>query len=248
MTIIAIENQKGGVAKTTSAVNMAHGAALRGYKTLLIDLDSQGNVADSLKLPEGDDLYNWLIQDEKSFQHYVIESGRARLDVIRSEKKTTKLKKILSGEDFSEKVLASALMDYQDDYDLVFFDTSPSVDVLHVAALMAADLLVIPTKLDQFAIKGVMEVIRSLNAVRNGTNCHCQLAGIIPTFHDLVTTESHKQLANLVENYEQLVWPPIAQDNTCRVANRKGTTLWEMPGVPKARTGYAECLDRLLKK
>ncbi len=246
--IITIANQKGGVAKTTTAVNMAHGAAIRGYTTLLIDLDSQGNVADSLGLPEGADLYHWLIQDEKDYMHYLVESGRSRLSVIRSDKHTAALKEVLAGRSFREQVLASALKDYSHEFDLVFLDCPPSVDLLHTAALVAADLLIAPTKLDQFAIKGVMEVIRSLDAVRQGTNCRCQLAGIIPTFHDLVTTESHKQLANLVENYEDLVWPVIAQDNTCRVANRKGKTLWEMPGVPKARTGYSDCLDRLLKR
>lgn len=248
MTIITVANQKGGVAKTTTAVNMAHGAALRGYHTLLIDLDSQGNVADSLKLPEGADLYNWLIQFDKSFTHYMVESGRSRLSVIRSDKHTAALKEVLAGRAFRERILANALKDYEHEFDLVFLDCPPSVDLLHTAALVAADMLIVPTKLDQFAIKGVMEVIRSLDAVKQGTNCHCQLEAIIPTFYDKVTNESHKQLKNLVENYEALVWSPVSLDNTCRVANRQGKTLWEMPGVPKARTGYAECIDRLLKR
>ncbi len=247
MSIITFANQKGGVAKTTSAVNVAHGAALRGYKTLLIDLDSQGNVADSLGLPEGSDLYRWLVDDEEYFQNCSMPSGRDRLDVIRSSKKTEKLKEILSSRNFRERILSIGLTDYEEIYDLVIFDCPPSVDIFQVAALVASDYLVVPTKLDQFAVKGVIEIIRSLDAVMRGTECHCKLAGILPTFFDRVTTESHQQLENLVAEYGNLVWPPIPVDNTCRVANRKGKTLFEMQTPSKAGLAYAEIIDRIVR-
>lgn len=243
MTIITVANQKGGVGKTTTAVTLAHGAAIRGDRVLLIDLDTQGNVADSLGLEDGSDLYEWLILGKKIDQ--VAINARERLDVIRSNKTTAQLKVSLSGMDFREMVLANALEFY--DHDLVIIDCPPSVDILHTAALVAADLLVIPTKLDQFAIKGVIEMLRSLDSVKRATRSTCRVAGIIPTFYDKVTKESQGQLENLAASYGSWVWPPVAQDTSCRTANRLGKTLWEMDGYPRARIGYSECLEKLLK-
>lgn len=244
MAIITVANQKGGVGKTTTAVNLAHGAAMRGLSVLIVDLDTQGNVADALGLEDGSELYSWLINGKGIAQVKV--EGRKNVDVIRSNKTTAQLKVALAGMDFREMVLWNAL-NTSHDYDLVILDCPPSVDTLHTAALVAADLLIIPTKLDQFAIKGVIEMLRSLDSVQRATRSKCKLAGIIPTFYDKVTNESQAQLENLAGSYGSFVWPPVAQDTSCRVANRVGKTLWELEGHPRALVGYAECLDKLLK-
>jgi chromosome partitioning protein len=242
--IITIANQKGGVGKTTTAVTLAHGAAMRGLDVLVVDLDTQGNVADALGMDEGQDLYDWLITGRDTSQVAVL-SGRKNLSVIRSNKMTAQLKVAASGMDFREMIIANALQAYE--YDLVILDCPPSVDILHTAALVAADWLLIPTKLDQFAIKGVIEMLRSLDSVQRATRSNCKCAGIIPTFFDQVTNESHGQLENLAEQYQGYVWPPVAADTKCRVANRLGKTLWEMPPTARARVGYAECLEKLIK-
>lgn len=244
MTIVTVANQKGGVGKTTTAVNLAHGAALKGMDVLIIDLDTQGNVADALGMEEGSELYSWLINGAL-VNRVAVKARDPRLKVIRSNKTTAQLKMAAAGMDFREMILCSGLAGHE--FDLVIMDCPPSVDILHTAALVAADLLIIPTKLDQFAIKGVIEMLRSLDSVQRATRSKCVMAGIIPTFYDKVTNESQAQLENLAENYGKVVWPPIAQDTTCRVANRLGKTLWEMEGSPRARTGYAECLERLIK-
>jgi chromosome partitioning protein len=244
MTIVTIANQKGGVAKTTTAVNLGHGAAMRGLSVLVVDLDTQGNVADALGMDEGSDLYEWLITG-KDTEQVAQPTGRENLRIIRSNKTTAQLKVAASGMDFREMIIANALQAYE--YDLVILDCPPSVDILHTAALVAADWLLIPTKLDQFAIKGVIEMLRSLDSVQRATRSNCKLAGIIPTFYDQVTSESHAQLQNLAEQYKSYVWPPVAADTNCRVANRVGKTLWEMPVNARAKLGYAACLERLLK-
>lgn len=243
MSIVTIANQKGGVGKTTTAVNLAHGAALRGMDVMIIDLDTQGNVADALGMDEGAELYEWLILG-KSLDEVKV-NARQRLDVIRSNKETAQLKVAAAGMDFREMIIANAMRAY--DYDLVVLDCPPSVDILHTAALVVADLLIIPTKLDQFAIKGVIEMLRSLDSVQRATRSGCKLAGIIPTFYDKVTNESQGQLENLAASYGTFVWPPVAQDTSCRVANRLGKTLWEVDGHPRALVGYSECLDKLRK-
>lgn len=242
--IITIANQKGGVGKTTTAVTLAHGLALKGYETLLVDLDTQGNCSDALGIEKGPALFEWLIA--KRGMSGCVWTARERLDVIRSDKQTYELKQILAARDFRENVLRDALKGYDSRYDVVLMDNAPSVDVLHMASLVASDYMIAVTKLDQFSSDGVLESFRSLKSALEATKSKCEVAGIIPTFYDKVTNESHAQLANLAELYNGLVWPVIPQDTSCREASRLGKTLWEM-GHGRAVTGYAECLERLVK-
>lgn len=246
MAIIAIANQKGGVGKTTTAVTLASGLAQdHGLEVLVIDLDTQGNVSDSLRIEKSGALLEWLLLDRK-LQDVVI-NARKRLDVIRSDKTTVKLKISLAGMEFRESILANALRGYEKLYDVVVIDCAPSVDVLHTASMVAADLLVIPTRLDQFSVEGVVETLRSLATVQQITKSRCELAGIIPTFYDKVTNESHGQLKALARAYTNHVWPAIPQQTNCRVASRMGQTIWEYDPHSRMADGYRECLKRLLK-
>lgn len=243
--VIAVANQKGGVAKTTTAVTLGHGAALRGLEVLLIDVDPQGNVTDSLGLPEGNDLIGLL---EKTRLEQL--NARPNLDVIRSDKTTASYKNSLAGRDYREYVLSESL-EHLRVYDLIIIDCAPSVDVLHVAALTAADWLIVPTRLDQFAVKGVLEILRTVSMV-NRRGGKCSLAGIVPTFYDRQTAETQMQLEHLVNQFGSQIWPIIPQDAKIRGANRAGKTLYEY--APKTRAligidgiggGYESVLDRL---
>ena len=234
-TTIAILNQKGGVGKTTTAVTLASGLAKMGCRVLLIDLDTQGNVADSLGLPHGDDLRRLLSPDlHCSLEKAVTPSGLDRLDIIRSDKTTTALKQTLAGVTLREYVLADVLQG--SGYDVVVLDCAPSVDLLHFAALVASDFLLIPTRLDKLAVNGVRDALQTLAALKRIS--HCQVAGILPTFYERVTLESHEQLVHLAQTFGRLVLPPIPQDTQCRVASRYGKTLWEHEPNAKALIGY----------
>jgi chromosome partitioning protein len=234
-TTIAILNQKGGVGKTTTAVTLASGLARKGSRVLLIDLDTQGNVADSLGLSQGDDLRRLLSPDlHCSLEQVVTPGGMDHLDVIRSDKSTTALKQTLAGVTLREYVLADVLQDSP--YDVIVLDCAPSVDLLHFAALVAADYLLIPTRLDKLAINGVRDALQTLSALKRIS--HCQLAGILPTFYERVTSESHEQLVHLAQTFGRLILPPIPQDTQCRVASRYGKTLWEYEPNAKALIGY----------
>ena len=234
-TTIAILNQKGGVGKTTTAVTLASGLARLGKRVLLIDLDTQGNVADSLGLPHSDDLRRLLSPDlHGSLDQAVTPSGLEHLDVIRSDKSTTSLKQTLAGVTLREYVLADVLQG--SGYDVIVLDCAPSVDLLHFAALVAADFLLIPTRLDKLAINGVRDALQTLAALKRIS--HCQVAGILPTFYERVTLESHEQLVHLAQTFGRIVLPPIPQDTQCRVASRHGKTLWDHEPNAKALTGY----------
>jgi len=236
-TTMAILNQKGGVGKTTTAVTLASGLARDGYHILLIDLDTQGNVADSLGLPHGDDLRRMLSPD----LHYPLEqvitpSGLEHLDVIRSDKSTTALKQILAGVTLREYILVDILA--RATYDVILLDCAPSVDLLHFAALVAADYLLIPTRLDKLAVNGVRDALQTLAALKRISDC--QVLGILPTFYERVTLESHEQLVHLAQTFGRLVLPPIPLDTQCRVATRFGKTLWDYSPNAKALIGYEQ--------
>jgi chromosome partitioning protein len=246
--LVAIANQKGGVGKTVTAVSLAHGAALLGLRVLLVDLDPQGNVADSLGVDEGNDLAPLL--NGQRFERCRVPA-RKGLDVVRSDKETATLKNVIAGRDYREMVLVDALTVVAG-YDLVLFDCAPSLDVLHRAALTAATHLIVPTRLDQFAVKGVVEILRTTAEI-NRRGGACTLAGIVPTFYDRTTAETQRQLENLAGAFGPQLWPMIPVDNQVRNANREGKSIWEFNG--KARSvigiegmggGYQAVLNRLM--
>ncbi len=234
MTVaVALANQKGGVGKTTTAVTLGHGLAAKGLRVLVVDLDPQGHVAESLGLGKAPGLYNLLVVDQPLGR--VVVHARANLDVVPGDKRTEAAKRHLTAMDFREKALAVALKGAP--YDVILFDCAPSFDVLHVTALVASDFLLIPTRLDYLAADGVNEVLRSTGEVM-AAGYPIGLLGILPTFFDRVTRETTSQLRGLVDLFGAKVWPPIPQDTRAREAPAFGQTLWEYAPWSPAMVGY----------
>lgn len=254
MQTLAILNQKGGVGKTTTAVTLAHGLARAGYDTLLIDLDAQGNVADSLGLKKTDNLYRFLIDDAPGA--CIESSGRDNLGVILGHKRTVEAKQILSGMNFREYVLKRKLSGVGG-YQYAVLDVAPGVDVLQVAALVAADAFLVPVSLDHLAVVGASDILASVAALGQVGAFQGRFLGILPTRWERKTTEAHTQLQLLAQHFKQWVWPPIPEDVTVKEAHRAGKTLWEF--APSCRAlkgaelrngqlagGYAQVLEKLL--
>ena len=251
--IIPFANQKGGVAKTTSAVTLGHGLAMRGVRTLIVDTDPQGHVAFALGLNKSDGLYKLIVEEEPLGS--VAVEARQNLYIVPGDKRTEKVKRYVTGLDYREAILADVLANTS--YKVIILDMAPSLDVLHVAALMAADWVLIPTKLDSLAVDGVNEILASYaEAVRHGARVKGYR--ILPTFFDRVTNETPVQLQALVEHFGANVWPPIPVDTKAREAPAYGKTLWEYsPSSPavtgydgkhnKPVGGYSQILDRMLE-
>lgn len=251
--IIAISNQKGGVGKTTTSVTFAAAACRAGMRTLLIDLDSQGNVADSLGMGAGRELAAMLNPMLPADLAECTVPARHNLSVIRSDKTTAALKTVLGGMDFREMVLRDALHNHG--HDLVLLDCAPSVDVLLTAALVVADMLIIPTRLDQLALKGVRDVLGSAMELQRAGRSHISVIRVLPTFYDRSTRESQSQFEHLARSFSELLLPPIPTDTSCREATRAGQTLFEyrpdcraLRGVQvagKLHGGYEQAFNRL---
>jgi chromosome partitioning protein len=234
MPILTIANQKGGVGKTTTAVTIAHGLAIAGRKTLLVDLDPQGHVAFSLGLPKGPGFYR-LIVDEEPIEKVAIPA-RNNLEIIPGDKRTEKAKRTIVVSNFPMETIARALKHAE--YEIVILDLAPSLDVLHVSALMASDWILIPTKLEAMAVDGVNEVLRSMAEVVD--RGHRLGYSVLPTFFDRTTRETVVQLNSLVETFKEHVWPPIPQDTKAREAPAYGKSLWEYSPHSPVITGFGE--------
>jgi chromosome partitioning protein len=249
MTILTLANQKGGVGKTTTAVTLAHGLALAGQRTLLVDLDPQGHVAFSLGMDKSPGLYRLVVEEEKLSD--VAVTSRELLDVIPGDKKTEKAKRTIVISNFPTETIGRLFRNTT--YDVVILDMAPSLDVLHVSALLASDWVIIPTRLDVMAIDGVNEVLRSMGEIAE--RGHRLGYSILPTFFDRTTRETVVQLRSLVATFNGHVWPPIPQDTRAREAPAFGKTLWEYcPRSPSvagydggSESGYASTLRRAVE-
>jgi chromosome partitioning protein len=252
MKIIGFANQKGGVAKTTTAIVLAHGLARLGIRTLLVDLDPQGHIAFSLGLDKAPGLFRLICLNEP-LQKLTV-NARPNLDILPGDKNTEKVKRQITLSDFRETILLDQLK--QTNYQAVLIDMAPSLDVLHINGLVASDWVVIPTRLDALAIDGVKEILLTMGEVAQRGY---PFAGynILPTFFDRTTRETYTQLQEIARTFGKRVWPPIPQDTRIREAAAYGKTPWEyspnspaMRGYPDHRPnlgGYQQILERLME-
>jgi chromosome partitioning protein len=244
MITVAVANQKGGVGKTSTVANLGHGAALAGKRVLIVDTDPQGNIADSFGQPAGNELAAWLV--DGGLFPVRPRPELPELWVIRSDKRTVGVKSALAAKGFAEYSIREAIEGLGGGFDLILLDCAPSIDVLQAAALVASDYLIIPTRLDQFSVKGVRDILTTLAAVHK-RGAGCQLAGVLPTFYERTTNESANQLAVLAGAFAGAVWAPIPQDVNVRYSHTAGQTLWEYAPTSRALVdGYALALERLM--
>jgi chromosome partitioning protein len=239
--IISIVNQKGGVGKTTTAVTLASGLARLGIKTLLVDLDAQGNVSDALGIRKQPGLYRLLVA-RMDWRDCIIASGvaeRRYLHVLPGDRHTVEAKQHLVGLPFREWALQKALGPILGDYQHVVLDLAPSVDVLHIAALVASDAFLVPTRLDHLAVVGVNDALLTVQALDHEDLTPPALLGILPTFWDRTTNESEHQLEYLARTFGRDLWPPIPLDVKAREAPAHGETLWEYARDCRALNGVA---------
>lgn len=238
--IFAFANQKGGVGKTTTAVTLADGLARMKKRTLLVDLDPQGHLALSFGLEKSAGLYRLVCLDEPLSE--VVQSVRPNLDLVTGDKQTEKVKRQITLADFRESILSDILA--ASDYDAVLLDMAPSLDVLHLNGLIAADWVVIPTRLDALAIDGVKEILNTMAEISQSGHRYRGYS-ILPTFFDRTTRETLIQFEEITRVFGKAVWPPVPQDTRVRETAAYGQTLWEYSPGSAAIGGYVESRQHL---
>jgi chromosome partitioning protein len=201
-----------------------------------VDLDEQANVAASLGLPPSMALRQVL--EKQIALADAIVYARERLDVLLGEKESTKAaKRSVDSAQFRERYLRNIFLHCR--HDVVIFDCAPSGDILQIGAIFASDYMLVPTKLDYLALKGVQAVCNEMIGIRQADdNVRVTLGGIIPTMFDRVTKETSYQLNELTKHFTDHVWPIIPTDARVRESQSYGKTLWEYAPHTQAMDGY----------
>ncbi len=234
MKIITIANQKGGVGKTTTAVTLAHGLAIRGHKTLLVDLDAQGHVALSLGLKKAPGLEQLIVK--KADLADIVVEARPGLDVVLSDNSTSHVQTHVLETPFGETILKNILKSAAT-YDACLLDLSPSLDILHISALVASHYVLIPTDPGYLSSDGLNQILQSMATVTQAGH-QFEGYGILPTQFDRVTKETLAQFEALGRSFKSNLWPPIPSDTRIRQANARAKTIWEHNPNAPALIGY----------
>ncbi|MBA3792453.1 MAG: ParA family protein [Rubrobacter sp.] len=244
MRKIAFTNAKGGVAKTTTCVNVGAGLALAGYRTLLVDCDTQGQITKSLGIRAGEGLAD-LVQGDAGLDDVQIEA-RENLFVISGGGTLSGVKRMISRRDMrSELVLSEALEDLRG-YDFVLLDTAPSWDVLSVNCLFYVDEILIPVSMEVLALQGIGDFLGRVNEVQQYRE-GLLIKGIIPTFYDGRVKKSAEIMEQLERHFPDALWPAVRYNTRLSEAPGFGQHIFEYARRSNGAADYARLAQRLAK-
>jgi len=209
--IIAMCNQKGGVGKTTTAINLASALAGYGRKVLVVDFDPQGALSAGLGIVAHDikTIYDLLVEKDLKVQDVILPTGVKNLDVIPANIDLSAAEVQLVNEVAREQILARVLRPVTDNYDVVIIDCQPSLGLLTVNALTAAHGVLIPLNCEFFALRGVALLIETIEKVRDRLNPAIKLDGILATMYDPRTLHAREVVERLYEAFGDQVFDTI---------------------------------------
>lgn len=213
--IIAIANQKGGVGKTTTTINLSSCLAEAGQKVLTIDFDPQGNATSGLGLDKGhieETVYEMMLGD-CSFEDCIQREVQNNLDVLPSDSNLSGAEIELLDIANKELALKNNLDGVKESYDFIIIDCPPSLSLLTINALVAADTVLVPIQCEYYALEGLSQVLKTINLVKKKMNPALELEGVVFTMYDARTNLSLEVVENVKTNLNENIYKTIIPRN-----------------------------------
>ena len=202
-TVIAVTNQKGGVGKTTTSINLAYFLAKAGKKTLLIDFDPQGNATSGLGIDKSDLVATMtdVIKGNVTFEQVIIPTEHKNLWIAPTTSVLANTEVELTQVDKRFSRLKMAIESTKDSYDYIIIDSPPSLSLLTVNGLISARYVLLPVQAEFYALEGLGQLLETMKLVRKGMNPHLELLGVLPTMMDSRTTLSNQVHAEIKRHF-----------------------------------------------
>lgn len=251
MKIIAITNQKGGVGKTTTCVNLAASLAEHGKKVLLIDLDPQGNASTGSGVDKSqlkNSIYHVLI-GKHTLQEVAVKAEAAKFDVVPSNRDLAGAEVELVNEMARETRLKQAILKLGDAYDFVLLDCPPSLNLVTVNALTAANSVMIPMQCEYYALEGLSDLVNTVKKVRAHLNPVLEIEGLLRTMFDNRNMLAQQVSAQLVNHFGKKVYDTIIPRNV-RLAEAPsyGMPVLIYDRASKGAQAYLELAQEIIQK
>ena len=244
--VLAFANQKGGVAKTTTTLNLGVAFAEQGLNVLLVDLDPQGNLTMSQGLnPDAIERSMFDVLVHRLPIQEVIHNAEVDLAVSSIDLAGAEL--ALSSLIGRERALEKALLPIKDDYNFVLIDTPPSLGLLTINALVAANGVIVPVQCEYLSLRGLVQLENTLSMIRENLNPDVGIAGILPTMYDARTLHAREAVEILQENFGDLVFDTKIR-KTIRYAEApvKGSSVLKYDPTGNAAAAYRDLAKEVL--